>query len=121
MSRPGVSFYQFLPGISDAILPRDHRIYYLFSQFSCTASGQVQLDLVLDAVQQRWVEAVVAQVRRLHSRGGKAGSHDRDRLRAEATLGDEQLRNLGRGQSFAECSDATQVGVHAMRDIAVYI
>ena len=41
-----------------------------FSLFSCTASGQVQLDLVLDAVQQRWVEAVVAQVHRLHSRCG---------------------------------------------------
>jgi hypothetical protein len=71
MCRAGVSFYQILPGISDASLPSDHNIYILsFSQFSCTTSCQVQLDLVLDAIQQRWVEAVVAQVHRLHARSG---------------------------------------------------
>ena len=65
-----------------------------FSPFSCTASGQVQLDLVLDAVQQRWVEAVVAQVHRLHARCCKGSSHDRERIRADATVRDEQPRDL---------------------------
>ena len=31
MSRPGVSFHQLPPGISDAILPRDHAILYFLN------------------------------------------------------------------------------------------
>ena len=47
MSRPGVSFYQFLPGISDAILPRDHRIYYLFLYFHARHPAKFSLTLCL--------------------------------------------------------------------------
>ena len=53
---------------------------------SCT-SGHVELDLVLDAVQQRRIEAVVAQVHRLHSCCGEGSSHDRDRLWPEMAIG----------------------------------